>query len=61
MSDDPHHGNLILCLHCWAVENQYRHNRAVFDDETGKVRRVARHDLWPQLNWWTAKVYGEEE
>jgi hypothetical protein len=36
--------NLILCIRCWARENQYRFNRG--DPEK-----------WPQENWHAAEIY----
>ena len=41
-------GNLILCLHCAAHENNYRYTRG---KETGAPEN------WPQVNWFECKVY----
>jgi hypothetical protein len=52
-------GNLILCQACWAHENRYRYDRA-FEYNGSKKPDIAGTEgekLWPQENWYTAKVY----
>ena len=44
--------NLILCHACWAHENRYRYERG---------RETGAPENWPQLNWNSAKVYGEDQ
>jgi len=44
-------GNLILCAACWAHENQYRYERG---------RETKAPENWPQVDWATAEVYGED-
>jgi hypothetical protein len=41
-------GNLILCRYCWNYENAFRQRR---DNPAA----------WPQVQWDTAKIYGETE
>jgi hypothetical protein len=44
-------GNLILCISCAAHENHYRYLRG---KDTGQP------DNWPQVNWFTCEVYGND-
>lgn len=51
LGSKPEHDNLILCQSCWAHENRYRGERG---------HEMQRPEDWPQLNWESAKVYGDD-
>lgn len=52
-------GNLILCQACWAHENRYRYQRAYDHNGDRKIDISGSEGqkLWPQENWYEAKVY----
>lgn len=45
-------GNLILCSHCFYLENRYRAERA---------KETDMPDAWPIVYWQDAKIYLGEE
>ena len=48
LGDKPLHGNMILCLACWAYENQWRFKRGM---------ETKHPDNWPLHDWDDAKPY----
>ena len=52
IGDEPLHGNMILCLACWAHENAFRLDRG---HESGHPEN------WPLRDWDEAKTYPEPE